>query len=33
MKLKLTRTKFANVHGLSNKDNKSTATDLAILCN
>ena len=30
--LKMKKTTYANSHGLSNSDNKSTAFDLAILC-
>jgi D-alanyl-D-alanine carboxypeptidase len=29
----MNKTKYANPHGLANSDGKSTAYDLAILCN
>ena len=31
--LELKKTKFANPHGLSSPDNKSTAYDISLLCN
>ena len=30
--LKMKKTNFANSHGLSNPDNKSTAYEMALLC-
>jgi len=29
----MTKTKYANSHGLSNQNNKSTAYDISLLCN
>lgn len=29
----MTKTKYANSHGLSNQNNKSTAFDISLLCN
>jgi serine-type D-Ala-D-Ala carboxypeptidase (penicillin-binding protein 5/6) len=31
--LKMVKTRYANSHGLSNSSNRSTAYDIALLCN